>query len=140
MLLLELFFIIGKFPYFYIMEIGASGKVKATKDRHEAEVSKQTGFPSAATHYMEAPIDLNEELSIHKDATFYVRVRGDAWEEFSILDKDVLIIDRSLLPSFDNLALVVQDGEFKVIRIPFDRTLETFVLWGVITYIIHCVQ
>lgn len=122
------------------MEIEVSGKVNVSKNRHQAEVSKQTGFPSAATHYMEASIDLNEELSIHKDATFYVRVKGDTWNGFSILDKDVLIIDRSLQPNFNDLALVVQDGGFKILRIPFDKAQETFVLWGVITYIIHCVR
>lgn len=122
------------------MEIEVSGKVNVSQDRHQAEVSKQTGFPSAATHYMEASIDLNEELSIHKDATFYVRVKGDTWKEFLILDKDVLIIDRSLQPRFDDLALIVQDGGFKILRIPFDKEQETFVLWGVITYIIHCVR
>ncbi|WP_299766115.1 S24 family peptidase [uncultured Dokdonia sp.] len=122
------------------MEIEVSGKVNVSKNRHQAEVSKQTGFPSAATHYMEASIDLNEELSIHKDATFYVRVKGDTWKGFSILDKDVLIIDRSLQPNFNDLALVVQDGGFKILRIPFDKAQEAFVLWGVITYIIHCVR
>ncbi len=119
------------------MEIRASGKVNVTTDRHQAEVSKQTGFPSAATHYMEASIDLNEELSIHKDATFYIRVKGNTWKDFTILDKDVLIIDRSLTPSLEDLALVVQEGSFKVIRVPFDKEQEPYVLWGVITYIIH---
>ncbi|WP_299684652.1 S24 family peptidase [uncultured Dokdonia sp.] len=122
------------------MEIEVSGQIKVSNDRHQAEVSKQTGFPSAATHYMEATVDLNEELSIHKDATFYVRVKGDAWKDFSILNKDVLIIDRSLQANFDDLALVVQDGGFKILRIPFDKEQETFVLWGVITYVIHAVR
>ena len=122
------------------MEFGASGKIQITNDRHQAEVSKQTGFPSAATHYMEASIDLNEELSIHKDATFYIRVKGNAWKEHTILNNDVLIIDRSLRPHFNDLALVVQDGAFKIIRIPFGQDQEPFVLWGVITYIIHAVR
>lgn len=119
------------------MEIEVSGKIKKTNDRHQAEVSKQTGFPSAATHYLEAPIDLNEELSIHKDATFYVRVKGDTWKHFLIRDKDVLIVDRSLTPHFEDLALIVQEGVFKIIKIPFGKHHETFTLWGVITYIIH---
>ena len=119
------------------MEIEISGKIKKVEERHRAEVSTQTGFPSAATHYMEASIDLNEELSIHKDATFYVRVKGDAWKELMIRDKDVLIVDRSLTPHFEDIALVVQDGVFKIIRIPFDKKQEPFILWGVITYIIH---
>jgi len=122
------------------VEIEISGKIRKTEDRHNAEVSTQTGFPSAATHYMEVPIDLNEELSIHKDATFYIRVKGNTWKDFMILDKDVLIVDKSLTPRFEDLVLIVQDGMFKVIRIPFDRHQETFTLWGVITYIIHYVR
>lgn len=119
------------------MEVSSSGKIKKVENRHAAEVSKQTGFPSAATHYMEAPIDLHKELTITKDATFYVRVSSNAWSNFNIHKNDVLIVDRSLRPHVSDLALVVQEGEFTVVRIPFDRQEEEFVLWGVITYIIH---
>jgi len=119
------------------MEISASGKLKGAAYRHAPEVSKQTGFPSAATHYMETPIDLHKELAIHKDATFYVRIGSDVWSEFNILKNDVLLVDRALTPSFDDLALMVQDGEFTVSRIIFDREAEEAILWGVITYIIH---
>tara|TARA_R100000935_G_scaffold8302_7_gene17546 strand:- start:182563 stop:182931 length:369 start_codon:yes stop_codon:yes gene_type:complete len=119
------------------MEINSSGKLKGAAYRHAPEVSKQTGFPSAATHYMETPIDLHKELMIHKDATFYIRVGSDAWSEFNILKNDVLLIDRSLTPNFDDLTLMVQEGEFKVSRVAFDREQEEFILWGVITYIIH---
>lgn len=119
------------------MEIISSGKLKKPTYRHAPEVSKQTGFPSAATHYMENPIDLHEELVIHKDATFYIRVGSNAWSSFNILKGDVLIIDKSLTPSFEDVVLAVQDDDFKVVRMGFDKQQEAFVLWGVITYIIH---
>ncbi|MAZ73437.1 MAG: peptidase S24 [Flavobacteriaceae bacterium] len=119
------------------MEIISSGKLKGAAYRHAPEVSKQTGFPSAATHYLETPIDLHKELAIHKDATFYVRIGSDTWSQFNILKNDVLIVDRSLTPNFNDLALMIQEGEFTVNRLVFNREQEEFTLWGVITYIIH---
>jgi len=119
------------------MEIEISGKIYKKTDRHAAEVSKQTGFPSAATHYTEQSIDLHEKLTINKNATFYIRIGSDTWKSFGIRNKDVLIVDRSTCATFDNLALVVKNGEFLILRIPFDRAQESFTIWGVITYIIH---
>lgn len=119
------------------MEIFTSGKLTKVKSRHEPGISKQTGFTSPATHYLEPTIDLNQELVLHRDATFFVRVDGDAFKEYNILDKDVLIIDKSLPPNFDALALVIQEGEFKIRHIPFGFSEEEFTVWGIITYIIH---
>ncbi|MCB0464305.1 MAG: peptidase S24 [Aequorivita sp.] len=121
------------------METFTSGKLTKVKSRHEPGVSKQTGFSSPATHYLEPTIDLNQELVINRDATFFVRVDGDAFKEHNIFDNDVLIIDRSLPQDFNAVALVVKDGEFKIQRIPFGFSEETeeFTVWGIITYIIH---
>ncbi len=119
------------------MEIFTSGKLTKVKSRHEPGVSKQTGFASPATHYLEPTIDLNQELVINRDATFFVRVDGNAFVEHNVLNKDVLIIDRSLTASFDSLALVIQDGAFTIKRIAFGFSEEEYTVWGIITYIIH---
>jgi len=68
---------------------------------------------------------------------FFVRVDGDELVDFDISDKDVLLIDRSLLPKKNDLTLVIIEGEFKVIRFPKEPLETEFVLWGVISYIIH---
>jgi len=117
------------------MEIIEYGKIKATEKRHRAGVSSQTGFPSPATHYAEPTVDLTEVLVKNKEATFFVRVRGNNFNEYNIYDKDVLIIDRSLPPISGKLALLIKEGEFKV-----DKVQEASQLWGMITYIIHSVS
>lgn len=119
------------------MELFTHGKIKRVENRHTPEVSKQTGFPSPATHYLEPSICLEQELITNSDATFYVRIDSNELAEYNIHKNDVLIIDRSFYPKGNNLAMVIYEGEFKVIRIPSKGEKREFQLWGVITYIIH---
>ncbi|HPF10728.1 MAG TPA: S24 family peptidase [Flavobacteriaceae bacterium] len=119
------------------MEAIQLGKIEKPSDCHAPEVSKQTGFPSAATHYMEATIDLNKELSRHRDATFFVRIQGQTWAKLGVKDQDVLIIDRSLKPHRRSLILAVDEGSFVLHRMGDVLGKEALVLWGVVTYIIH---
>jgi len=122
------------------MEIKQTAKLKKVKKRHTAEVSKQTGFPSAAAHYAEPSIDLHNEIVTNQDATFFVRVAGNDLEYFHIYNQDVLIIDRSLPPANKRLAVVVQEGEFLIKEIELQKLEHDYELWGIITYIIHKVK
>ncbi|MFI8378089.1 S24 family peptidase [Leeuwenhoekiella sp. NPDC079379] len=120
------------------MEFEEIQKIKRPEHTHKAGSSEQTGFPSPATHYLESTLDLNLILTKNRDATFFIRVKGDGWVEHTIRDQDVLIIDRSINATVGKLAVVVRDGDFKVERISkLTEADNEVVLWGVITYIIH---
>ena len=112
------------------------------------------GFPSPAADFMETNIDLNKELSENQLATFYIKVKGNSMIDAGINDKDVLVVDRSLEPQNNKIAICFIDGEFTVKRIlvekeclylvpenpnysPIKITEENeLIIWGIVTYVI----
>ncbi len=112
------------------------------------------GFPSPAADFMETNIDLNKELSENQLATFYIKVKGNSMIDAGINDKDVLVVDRSLEPQNNKIAICFIDGEFTVKRIlvekeclylmpenpnysPIKVTEENqLIIWGIVTYVI----
>lgn len=112
------------------------------------------GFPSPAADFMETNIDLNKELSENPLATFYIKVKGNSMIDAGINDKDVLVVDRSLEPRNNAIAICFIDGEFTVKRIqveenclylmpenpsysPIKVTEENqLIIWGLVTYVI----
>lgn len=113
------------------------------------------GFPSPADNYEEIALDLNKALIQHPAATFYARVKGTSMVDAGIEDGDLLIIDKAAEPKDGAVALCFLDGEFTVKRLelreeglylmpanaefkPIRISEENnFLVWGVITYIIH---
>ena len=103
---------------------------------------------------MENGIDLNKELSTNPLATFYIKVKGNSMIEAGINDKDVLVVDRSLEPQNNKIAICFIDDEFIVKRIqkeedclylmpenpnysPIKVTEENeLIIWGIVTYVI----
>ena len=116
--------------------------------------SVSAGFPSPAADFMENNIDLNKELSENPIATFYIKVKGNSMIDAGINDKDVLVVDRSLEPQNNKIAICFIDGEFTVKRIhlekeclylmpenenypPIKVTEENeLIIWGIVTYVI----
>lgn len=85
----------------------------------------QAGFPSPADDFLEVRIDFNEDIIKNKDATFYAKVKGSSMKNAGIFDGDLLVIDRSLEPLNNKIAVCVIDGEFTVKRIK----KETNTVW-----------
>jgi len=112
------------------------------------------GFPSPAIDFMENSIDLNTALCKNPLATFYIKVKGNSMIDAGINDKDVLVVDRSLEPQNNKIAICFIDGEFTVKRIqvekeclylmpentnyqPIKVTEENeLIIWGIVTYVI----
>lgn len=113
------------------------------------------GFPSPAEDHMERSLDLNELLIEHEAATFFVKVEGESMNNAQISSGDILIVDRSLQPKEGAIVVAILNGEFTVKRItyqkgalfllpenetykPIEITKEMdFLVWGVVTYVIH---
>jgi len=113
------------------------------------------GFPSPADDHLEDIIDLNQHLIKNKEATFFGRAEGDSMIGAGIGNGDLLVIDKSLRPKNQNIAVCFLDGEFTVKRIKIEKdtiwlvaenekyqpikvTSENdFVIWGIVT---HCIK
>lgn len=112
------------------------------------------GFPSPAADFMESSIDLNKELSENPLATFYIKVKGNSMIDAGINDKDVLVVDRSIEPQNNKIAICFIDGEFTVKRIQIEQDClylmpensnyppikvseeNQLIIWGIVTYVI----
>lgn len=112
------------------------------------------GFPSPALDFLETTIDLNKELIENLDMTFYIKVEGHSMIDAGINDKDILIVDRSIEPADQKIAVCFIDGEFTVKRLKLEQDglylmpenkaykplkvseENNFMIWGIVTYVI----
>src|SRR5688572_15956248 len=75
------------------------------------------GFPSPAADYVEEEIDLNHYLRPRPSSSFIIRVKGDSMTGAFIPDGSLLIVDRSVKPSHNNIIVAVLDGELVLKRL-----------------------
>lgn len=115
----------------------------------------QAGFPSPASAYEEAKLDINDIVVSNPSATFFVRVKGNSMIDANINEGDVLVVDRSLEAVHGKIVIAVVDGEFTVKRLYQKNGITKLVpenpeyteimlnneqelnIWGVVSYIIH---
>lgn len=113
------------------------------------------GFPSPAADFAEGRLNLDEHLIEHREATFFVRVRGNSMRGFGINDGDLLVVDRALDPADRSVVIAVIDGEFTIkqlCRLPGGILLragnpghgdilvgpeQDLAVWGVVRWSIH---
>lgn len=74
-------------------------------------------FASPADDYLEGKLSLDALLIQNKEATFFVRAKGDCMTGAGISDGDLLVVDRSLTPAPGSIVIAVIDGELIVRRL-----------------------
>ena len=73
---------------------------------------KTTGFASPAQGYEEEGIDLNRLLIRNPPATIYARIDSSDMEGLGLVKGTLLVIDRSITPSKNALAMLRHEGRF----------------------------
>ena len=119
-----------------------------------AQTGVSAGFPSPADDFKKYKISLDKTLVRNKEATFYARVSGQSMIGAGLDDGDLLVVDKSLEPEHNKIAVCFIDGEFTVKRLKV--TLEAvylqpenpayepikvtddnnFQIWGIVTHVI----
>jgi len=75
------------------------------------------GFPSPADDYLEGRLSLDEHLIRHKEATFFVRAKGNSMVGAGIFDGDLLVVDKSLTATSGDIVIAIVDGDLTVKRL-----------------------
>tara|TARA_R110002073_G_scaffold296322_1_gene462303 strand:- start:14002 stop:14424 length:423 start_codon:yes stop_codon:yes gene_type:complete len=131
-----------------------SSKISDSNGAIFIDTGISAGFPSPADDFRETRISLDEELIMNKEATFFAKVSGQSMVGAGLDDNDLLVIDRSLEPENNKIAVCFLDGEFTVKRLkvrgdevwlqpenpdyPIIQITEenNFVIWGIVTNVI----
>jgi DNA polymerase V len=117
----------------------------------------KAGFPSPAADFESDEISLDKVLVKNHLSTFYAKANGNSMTGAGIDNGDIMVIDRSLEPTENKIAVCCIDGEFTVKRIkiekeglyliPENKDFEPikisednqFIVWGIVTYVIKAV-
>jgi len=124
------------------------------KQLHLVQEGISAGFPSPADDFKELRISIDQEVVRNEEATFYARVSGESMQGAGLDDGDLLVIDRSLEPQNNKIAVCFLDGEFTVKRhkveldciylMPENKNYQPIkvsegdelIIWGIVTYVV----
>ncbi|WP_159018927.1 LexA family protein [Algibacter sp. L3A6] len=112
------------------------------------------GYPAPNEDFSQQHLSLDTELVKNKETTFYARVSGQSMIGAGLDDNDLLVIDRSIEPTNNKIAVCFLDGEFTVKRLKVDKdemwlkpenpnypiikitSDNKFLIWGIVTNVI----
>lgn len=114
----------------------------------------KAGFPSPAADFDETKISIDQLVIKNETATFYAKASGNSMTGAGIDDGDILVIDRSIEPTNNKIAVCFIDGEFTVKRIKIEEDCvylqaenpkyksikvtedNDLIIWGIVTYVV----
>ncbi|WP_298769218.1 LexA family transcriptional regulator [uncultured Shewanella sp.] len=112
------------------------------------------GFESPAAEYLQLSLSLDELLVEHPSATFLGFAKGDSMQGLGIFDNDILIVDRHVNVSQNDVIVANLNGEFVCKQLDMHRRLllsshceyqavsvndyDQFSIEGVVTRSIRC--
>jgi DNA polymerase V len=115
----------------------------------------KAGFPSPASDFLDAQIDLTKLLVPRPSSTFLMRVSGDSMVDAGILDGAIIVVDRSIKAKEGAICVCYLDGEFTVKRVQLEAGKwvlhaanprypkivpddeSNFLVWGTVTYALN---
>lgn len=118
------------------------------------DMAVPAGFVSTFLDSHGTNLDLNDLCVKHPASTFFVKVDGFSMINAGITDGDMLVVDRSLIPSNNSIVVALYNGGFtvkkllkqgeKVYLIPENpkfkpikiTDIDDFEIWGVVTFVI----
>ena len=121
---------------------------------HLVEEGISAGFPSPADDFKELRISIDQEIVRNEESTFYARVSGESMQGAGLDNGDLLVIDRSIEPQNDKIAVCFIDGAFTVKRLKVEADCvylmpenknykpikvdaeDELVIWGIVTHVV----
>ena len=91
-----------------VVRVGRDAGVTSPSGRPNVAI----GFGSPADDTGVTRLDLNDILIKHPQATFLMRVTGEAMHEVGIDDGDVVLVDRAITPAHGHVVIAVVEDEF----------------------------
>jgi DNA polymerase V len=113
---------------------------------------EQEGFRSSAGGFVRETPSFDRRLTLRSATTFCWRVKGDELRTLGIKNGDWLVVDRSVEPRHDYLAVCAIDGRLRVRRLkryedglypvplnrPFrDDPFERVKVWGIVRAVVR---
>ncbi|SFU53037.1 DNA polymerase V [Pustulibacterium marinum] len=114
----------------------------------------QAGFPTPIGDVQDNTMSLDRTVVRNKEATFYARVVGQSMINAGLNEGDMLVVDKSISPQHNQIAVCAIDGEFTVKRLYMGKDglylmpendkylpikveeFNDFRIWGIVTYVV----